>query len=78
MVCSVTGGVVCRGERSLAWQGAYLFGDYCSDNVWGLLQDAQGDWQSRLLFATPVQITAFVWMELAKSTWPIPAERLPN
>jgi glucose/arabinose dehydrogenase len=59
MGCSVTGGVVYRGERLPAWQGVYLFGDYCSGNVWGLLQDAQGNWQSRLLFETRARITSF-------------------
>jgi len=57
--CSVTGGVVYRGERLPAWKGVYLFGDYCSGNVWGLLRDAQGNWQSQLLFETRAQITSF-------------------
>ena len=59
MGCSVTGGVVYRGERLPGWQGVYLFGDYCSGNVWGLLRDPQGNWQSRLLFETPARITSF-------------------
>ena len=59
MGCSVTGGVVYRGERLPAWKGVYLFGDYCSGNVWGLLRDAQGNWQSRLLFETSARITSF-------------------
>ena len=34
--CSVTGGVVYRGSSISELDGAYLFGDYCSGEVWGL------------------------------------------
>lgn len=59
MGCSVTGGVVYRGSRLPAWQGIYLFGDYCSGLVWGLVQDAQGAWQSQMLFGPVGRITSF-------------------
>jgi glucose/arabinose dehydrogenase len=40
--CSVTGGVVYRGERIPDLQGAYLFGDYCKPGLHGLtLQNSQ-------------------------------------
>jgi glucose/arabinose dehydrogenase len=32
--CSVTGGVVYRGQSLPEWEGIYLFGDYCSGSVW--------------------------------------------
>jgi glucose/arabinose dehydrogenase len=32
--CSVTGGVVYRGQALPEWQGVYLFGDYCRGSVW--------------------------------------------
>jgi glucose/arabinose dehydrogenase len=57
--CSVTGGVVVRDPSLPAWQGIYLYGDYCSGLVWGLLRDAAGVWQNRLLFPTGFQITSF-------------------
>lgn len=34
--CSVTGGETYTGNALPAWQGIYLFGDFCSGNVWGL------------------------------------------
>lgn len=57
--CSVTGGYVYRGQALAGWQGIYLFGDYCSGTVWGLLKDPQGQWQSQQLFQTGLRISAF-------------------
>ena len=57
--CSVTGGVVYRGENLPDWQGVYLFGDYCSGLVWGLVQDANGAWSDEVLFQTKARITSF-------------------
>ncbi len=33
--CSVTGGYVYPGTRIPALQGTYVFGDYCSGEIWG-------------------------------------------
>ncbi len=57
--CSVTGGVVYRGQLLPAWQGIYLFGDYCSGKIWGLLRDANSNWQAQILFDTQFAITSF-------------------
>jgi glucose/arabinose dehydrogenase len=56
--CSVTGGHVVRGEHLPDWNGIYLYGDYCSGNVWGLLPGPDG-WQQLLLFSTGTNISAF-------------------
>jgi hypothetical protein len=40
------------------WQGIYLYADYCSGIVWGLIQSG-GGWQSEKLFETGLQITSF-------------------
>jgi glucose/arabinose dehydrogenase len=55
--CSVTGGYVYRGAMP-KWNGIYLFGDYCSGNIWGLIL-LDGKWQARALFEAGLQITSF-------------------
>jgi len=56
---SVTGGYVYRGERLPEWSGIYLYGDYGSGLIWGLVRDSSGSWQNRLLFQTGATITSF-------------------
>ncbi len=34
--CSVTGGFVYRGTELADLQGVYIYGDFCSGNIWGL------------------------------------------
>ena len=41
------------------WQGVYIYGDYCSGNIWGLKRGPDGTWQSQLLFETGESITSF-------------------
>lgn len=55
--CSVTGGYVYRGTMP-EWNGIYLFGDYCSGKIWGLIL-LDGEWQARLLFEAGLRITSF-------------------
>ena len=55
--CSVTGGYVYRGSMP-EWNGIYLYGDYCSGFIWGLLNNG-GAWQSQQLFDMDVNITSF-------------------
>jgi len=57
--CSVTGGEVYRGARLPQWQGVYLYGDYCSGLVWGLLRTPDGAWQEDLLFETGGNVSSF-------------------
>lgn len=60
--CSVTGGVVYRGSALPEWQGIYLFGDYCSGMVGGLLpsnQSGTAGWQHAWLFSGVGNISSF-------------------
>jgi glucose/arabinose dehydrogenase len=57
--CSVTGGVVVRSPSLAEWQGVYLYGDYCTGTIWGLVRRPSGAWQSAALFDTDFSITAF-------------------
>jgi glucose/arabinose dehydrogenase len=55
--CSVTGSYVYRGSMP-EWQGIYLYGDYCTGMIWGLIQ-VDGGWQTQLLFDVDATITSF-------------------
>lgn len=55
--CSVTGGYVYRGAMP-EWNGIYLYGDYCTGYVWGLI-NFNGQWLHQLLFETGARITSF-------------------
>jgi hypothetical protein len=41
------------------WNGVYLYGDYCSGLVWGLLHLPDGSWQNARLFESDARITSF-------------------
>ena len=57
--CAVTGGYVYRGKSLPEWFGVYIYGDYCTGNVWGLLQNPDGSWQNQWLTKLPAYITSF-------------------
>jgi len=57
--CSVTGGIVYRGAKLPDFYGTYLYGDYCSGRVWGLLRDEQRNWISTILFEGVANISSF-------------------
>jgi hypothetical protein len=40
------------------WNGIYLYGDYCTGMIWGLIQ-VNGGWQTQLLFDVDFTITSF-------------------
>lgn len=57
--CSVTGGVIYRGEAIPELQAVYLFGDWCSGRIWGLWRDQALTWQTAELLKTDLPISSF-------------------
>ncbi|MCU0236512.1 MAG: PQQ-dependent sugar dehydrogenase [Acidobacteria bacterium] len=57
--CSVTAGFVYHGAAIPALRGVFIFGDYCSGNIWGIFHDADGHPLRRLLAASGRNISAF-------------------
>ncbi|WP_460224762.1 PQQ-dependent sugar dehydrogenase [Aurantivibrio infirmus] len=55
---SVTGGVVYRGATIPALNGAYIFGDFNSRNIW-TLKNSSGGFVRNLITTTPGNIVAF-------------------
>jgi glucose/arabinose dehydrogenase len=56
---SVTGGVVVRDPRLPEWQGVYLYGDFGSGIIWGLLRQPDGEWLNSQLWDTQAGISSF-------------------
>jgi len=52
--CSITGGYVYRGSRLPAMRGAYLYGDFCSGEIFALAEGRQ-----QLLLKTSLEIASF-------------------
>lgn len=55
---SVTGGFVYRGGDHPVLGGVYVYGDFVSGRIWGLLQEG-GTWQNRLLLDSDLLISSF-------------------
>lgn len=57
--CSITGGYVYRGSSLPEWQGVYFYSDFCTGNVWGMIQTPDGSWESQLIFPTGFGVSSF-------------------
>jgi glucose/arabinose dehydrogenase len=57
--CSVTGGYVYRGTRLPSLFGHYIYGDYCSGNIWGFRYENNVVSNHSLLHESDLSITSF-------------------
>ena len=59
--CSVTGGMVYRGEALPDLSGVYIFGDFCSGTIWGLWPDdaAETGWARAAILESGRNIASF-------------------
>ncbi len=59
--CSVTGGMVYRGEALPHLSGVYIFGDFCSGTIWGLWPDdvAETGWARAAILESGQNIASF-------------------
>lgn len=57
--CSVTGGYVYRGDQIASLRGYYIYGDYCSGNIWALAYDGSVVTDNVLLVDSGLSITSF-------------------
>ena len=56
--CSITGGYVYRGESMPELQGYYIYGDFCSGNIWAL--DAESELSAPILIsASGARVSSF-------------------
>jgi glucose/arabinose dehydrogenase len=57
--CAVIGGYVYRGARYPALRGAYLYGDFCSSQIWLAARGASGAWSSTPMLRLGGLISSF-------------------
>lgn len=57
--CAVTGGYVYRGSAFPELVGVYLYGDFCSGKLWGMVKNASNQWVSTLIANTGYNISSF-------------------
>jgi glucose/arabinose dehydrogenase len=56
---SVTGGYVYRGDKGSTFHGVYVFGDYTSRRIWGLVQEGRQLITVRQIALSPEGIASF-------------------
>lgn len=57
--CSITGGSVYRGQAYPALQGVYLYGDYCSGNIWAFWNGTDGTAHNALVLPNAAAMSSF-------------------
>ncbi len=57
--CSITGGYVYRGAQFPELYGKYIYGDFCTGNIWALHYDGVSQATNTLLVTGNINITSF-------------------
>jgi glucose/arabinose dehydrogenase len=57
--CSVTGGYVYRGSQIPQLEGVYIYGDFCTGNIWGVWRQPSGGWTGALVAQPGLSISSF-------------------
>ena len=58
-VCSITGGYVYRGSSLWSLSGKYVYGDWCTGDIWALTYSNDGDHTNEHLITSGINITSF-------------------
>jgi len=58
-VCSITGGFVYRGNSINSLIGKYIYGDWCTGDMWALTYSEDGNHINEHLLVTDINITSF-------------------
>jgi len=58
-VCSVTGGYVYRGTEMPSLYGKYIYGDWCTGDIWALEESDDGNYTNEDLITSGINITSF-------------------
>ena len=58
-VCSITGGFVYRGNAINSLVGKYIYGDWCTGDIWALTYSNVGNHTNEHLLTTDINITSF-------------------
>ena len=58
-VCSITGGFVYRGSNIPSIYGKYIYGDWCTGDIWGLTYSEEGNHTNEHLLVSGINITSF-------------------
>ncbi len=58
-VCSITGGYVYRGDILWELEGKYIYGDWCTGDIWALAYSDNGNHINEDIMRTDINITSF-------------------
>mgnify|MGYP001459343952 CR=1 FL=1 len=58
-VCSITGGFVYRGSEIPSLYGKYIYGDWCTGDIWALTHFDNGDTANEHLLLSGINISSF-------------------